>query len=176
MTETRYSDYWFGKVAAHSCTDEWKQLMHGTGILLKESAKKKDEYKGPKAREVAGTAAGAGAGLGAGAMVGELGKERTRSQLRALEKQRQRLTTGFKDVGKGLGTPGTAERLKRIETLQKSVKGTAGMLGKRLKGKWKLPAAGAALGAGVAGGAIAAGRPEVKETAKKLYEKSKKYI
>jgi len=174
-----YTDYFFGKVAAHSCTDEWKHMLEGLNGLIKESAKK-DEYKGPRARDVAAVGAGAaGAGVG-GAVAGEIGREGLRRRKarvgRELEQAEKALVEARRHefLGKSTAATKNIERgLKTIQSKRKTLQGLEKALG---KGKWKLPAAAAALGATAVGGAMAAKNPDIKAQAKKLYQKSQKYV
>lgn len=178
---TMFDDEFFGKVGAHACSAEWNELLGGLSNLVKESAKK-DEYKGPKAREVAGVGAAGAAGAGAGAIAHALGREgmiRRKGRIaKELAQHEAAGTTARAAEALGEGTKGVA---KLPETLQKikSKRLTLQQLEHALKsgkGKWKLPLAGAALGATAAGGALAASRDDARKKGKELAKKVKPYV
>jgi len=136
-----------------------------------------EEYQGPKARHAAGVAGAAGAGAAAGGIASEIHREGLRRRLGKLEKQRQSLIKSYKGGASQLGTPGSAEKLKKLETMQKSVGLTQKGLRKRLAGgRWKGPVGGAAALAVPAAVAMGAASPKGQELISKGWKKAKKYI
>lgn len=146
---------------------------------LEKLSAKKDEYEGPKARHAAGAVGAAGAGAGLGAAAGELHREGLRRRLGKLKRQSTVLGAKYKNVAKGLGTPGTAAQLKKIELAQKSTKGAKELLKNRLAasgGRWKAPVAGSAALAVPAILAMGAASPKGQELISKGWSKAKKYV